>query len=168
MQQERLDVSFARLEMCVEARLLDLESRIGHRAAQESMSMAFNVGWLYPDMGLPTMFWPHPFLMSSWHDGKEAIEAAQALALQAENLAAGNWDALGVPSPQVLLAQLMAGEYVKVLGNGVSFDSANGLVWGTNSYGCDFVVCVTPPREGDIEVFVRELISGQEFGPVPY
>jgi hypothetical protein len=60
-------------------------------------------------------------------------------------LAANNWGALDLPTPEALTASLLDGESQTVNGHFVDYDSDDCLTWYTNPYGVDGVLYNGPP-----------------------
>ena len=81
-------------------------------------------------------------------------------------LAAGDWSALSVPSPEDGARMLRAGETVEVQCHKLRYDLENEVVWGTNAYGVDFLAFRDPSAQ-NMDFFLRRLLSGGEFGAQP-
>jgi hypothetical protein len=100
-----------------------------------------------------------------------AFDVGQTRARESERvesaLLACDWQALNLPTPETLLAELLASGSTSVDGTLLTWESALGVTWYTNAYGIDGALCGTP----DLAVMERFLIDtarGVEYGPIPH
>ena len=136
---------------------------------------AGRVGYHFPDEPIPALLQGDCELEDGWAYGRaerhrerdeaalELSRAARAVEVE-ELIAARNWRALKMPTPQELHATLASGESTHVGGHFVIFDG--DVIWLTNPYGHDD----TLGSELTIEVldeFLIALARGHEYGAVP-
>lgn len=69
-------------------------------------------------------------------------------------------------APDQLMAKLLAGKAVEVNCHYVIYDKAEGLVWYTNPYGVDGILCKEPTIEA-MRRFLEDIRRGQDYGPLP-
>lgn len=152
----------------------DTQAYERHRIA--SWEAAENLGYIQPDGDVPLLLSSDYDLVEAFSQGQERWHAERAAAEEAETeaaakarinalLVARDWKGLMLPSPKDLLADLIAGEQMKVGGHILSPDEDG--VWITNPYGidCGLWQTITPDV---VEAFLVDMARGVEYGPVPY
>lgn len=82
-------------------------------------------------------------------------------------LAANDWSALDLPTPEALTATLSDGESETINGHFVDYDSEDGLTWYTNPYGIDGVLFDGRPTVEGVRAFLTHMAHGVQYGPSP-
>lgn len=142
---------------------------------RKSFDSAEEAGYLMPDMPTPLLLKFDEELTESfahgqsrWHqekyDAGKAENEARRIAEIEGFIATKNWDALSLPSPETLFADLGKGERSDVRGHILNPDEEG--VWVTNPYGCDCALWQDITLE-TIEAFLVDMARGEEYGPVP-
>jgi hypothetical protein len=103
---------------------------------------------------------------------EERKVAAQRLRQQEKTLHAlacigrNEWDALDLPTPEHLSAELYAGEGVRVDGHFLHYDSDDGVVWMDNPYGVEGCLG-EEPTVALCRRFLTRIAKGGMYGPEP-
>lgn len=82
-------------------------------------------------------------------------------------IAAEDWARLRLPTPEQLLARLLAHEWVEVQHHSLKYDLEDGWTWLTNPYGVDGLLCDRAPTLDDCRQFLLQVANGEDYGPVP-
>lgn len=83
-------------------------------------------------------------------------------------LAANNWGALGLPTPEALTGMLLAGKSETIKGHFVVYDSDDDVTWYTSPYGIDGMLFNGRPTVEGVRSFLADLARGAEYGPSPH
>ena len=75
-------------------------------------------------------------------------------------------DGSAQPTPEELLELLLNGESAKINQHFVVYDRENCVVWYTNPYGIDGVLCHEPTIEA-MRVFLARMARDQDYGLTP-
>ena len=78
----------------------------------------------------------------------------------------GDWKALGLPTPDELVAKLLAGEPDEICDHFVVYEKELDVVWFTNPYGVDGALC-SQPNVATMTSFLIDMARGVEYGPIP-
>jgi hypothetical protein len=78
-----------------------------------------------------------------------------------------DWTGLEYPTPQEALTALMAGNTIEANGHRISWDDDDQVVWCTNPYGVDTLVCSRNPTVVDMRRFLRDMAYGRTYGRTP-
>jgi hypothetical protein len=103
---------------------------------------------------------------------EERKEAAQRQSQQEKQLRAlacierNDWDALDLPTPKHLSAELYAGKGVRVDGHFLHYDSDDGVVWMDNPYGVEGCLG-EEPTVALCRRFLTRIARGGMYGPEP-
>ena len=109
-------------------------------------------------MPMPSSAMGSPFVQSAWLEAESDVAMEQQeeeKRWQEQQVAedehrlldlaeANAWGALGMPTPESIVDQLLSGGSTRVCGYYLEFDDAHGLTWYTNPYGCDGILCSKP------------------------
>jgi hypothetical protein len=95
-------------------------------------------------------------------EARRAVEQARVEAC----VVSGDWSALDLPTPEALTVELLSEKSADVDGRLVSYDAENGVVWITNPYGIDGMVCKVPTVD-TMRVFLSNIARGNEYGLCP-
>ena len=150
---------------------------------ERAESLADEAGRSFPDEPTPNLLVDVPFLRDIFEiaaslaldnreaerDRAEREEARQREQARIERaISANDWDALHLPAPEQLAADLTASNHgVRVACHFLIFDADDGLTWYTNPYGVDGVLCNGAPSPEDARAFLLDMARGVEYGPVP-
>ncbi|MGF6440384.1 hypothetical protein [Paraburkholderia youngii] len=141
----------------------------------EAWVNAGRVGYHFADEPIPVLLQGDCELEDAWAFGRAerqrerdeaALEVARA-AISAEKerlVAARDWAALKLPTPDELHETLASGKSTHVDGHYVVF--RDGVIWITNPYGHDDTLGNDLTVE-ILEEFLAELARGHEYGAVP-
>lgn len=156
---------------------------------ERAEELAYRVAWSDPHAPVPHLFAEVPYLRDIFEQA-----AADSLALIAEMeaeqeeqrrqserkaerlrerervnslVAANDWAALHLPTPEELTATLSSGESETVSGHFVEYDSEDHLTWYTNPYGVDGVLFNGLPTIDGVRKFLIDMARGIEYGPSP-
>lgn len=77
-----------------------------------------------------------------------------------------NWDALDLPTPEHLAAELYAGKGVRIDGHFLHYDSGDGVVWMDNPYGVEGCLG-EEPTIALCRRFLTRIAKGGMYGPEP-
>ncbi|HGO6075292.1 TPA: hypothetical protein ACK3Q6_004484 [Burkholderia cepacia] len=149
--------------------------------SEEAVQLATEAGQDYPDEPCPHLLADEPPLCEAFAKGAALARQAEAEMIERGErdaarerkrqrveglLAAEDWDALGLPTPDELIEILRAGESTTVGGHFVVYDQDLDTVWYTSPYGIDGVVS-SPFLVDDIKAFLIDMARGVEYGPIP-
>lgn len=158
---------------------------------ERAEDLAYTAGSVYPHAAVPHLFADVPFLRGIFEqaaadmlDMLAEIKAEDAGERQRRErkaervrererervnvlVAANDWAALYLPTPEELTATLSAGESATVNGHFVDYDSEDGLTWYTNPYGIDGVLFNGLPTIEGVRNFLTDMARGIEYGPSP-
>lgn len=116
---------------------------------------------------------PHarcPTLLADFAELAESFDAGQAHTRQTDRvesaLLARDWQALGLPTPTALLAQLLANGSSSIDGILLTWESDLEVTWYTNAYGIDGALCGRPDL-AVLQRFLTDTARGLEYGPIP-
>lgn len=99
---------------------------------------------------------------------QKAKRAAEERAVKVRALVANDdWCALALPTPSELLGNLLSGQSSDVQGHFIDYDKSDDVVWITNPYGIDLILCQGRPSEQTIRRFLVNLAMGRDYGPSP-
>lgn len=70
------------------------------------------------------------------------------------------------PTPEELLEWLLSGKSAKINQHFVVYDRENGVVWYTNPYGIDGILCQQPTIEA-MRTFLARMTLDQDYGLTP-
>lgn len=151
--------------------------------------LAWEAGWTFPTAPTPHLFSDVPYLRDIFEraaaDSREELAEfevqREAEKLHAERkaerlrarerinalLAANDWQALDLPTPEALTATLLDGKSETISGHFVDYDSDDGLTWYTNPYGVDGVLYNGRPTAEGMRVFLVDMAYGRQYGPSP-
>ena len=137
--------------------------------SEEAWTLAREVGRRFPNEPMPVLLSDKP-LTEAWTLGREEVLCEEQEAIDAarieQALAAKNWKALDMSTPAEIVRQLRAGEAAEVNGHSLEFDDELHLIWMTNPYGCDGVLC-DGLNEAQIERFLIDMARGVTYGATP-
>ncbi|KVV07397.1 hypothetical protein [Burkholderia ubonensis] len=156
---------------------------------ERAEELAYRAAWTDPHAPVPHLFADVPFLRDIFVQAAadslnliaeieaEAEEERRQIESKAERLrererinalvAANEWAALDLPTPEELTATLSEGGSATVNGHFVDYDSEDGLTWYTNPYGIDGVLFDGQPTIDGVKVFLTDMARGIEYGPSP-
>lgn len=120
---------------------------------------------------------PHPLLLehglgSAWMEGRKFAAGQEektdtgSSASRGKAISHGAWKALGLPSPEELRDSLLALETVRICDHRLEYDPGHGVVWLTNPYGCDSILCHEPTTSACL-AFLTRVANGHDYDPVP-
>lgn len=69
-------------------------------------------------------------------------------------------------TPEQMMARLHAAEVVEVNCHRVFYDKRDGVVWYTNPYGIDGILCMEPKIEV-MRRFLDDMRQDRDYGPLP-
>lgn len=178
------------LHRAIDARVLMEQAEIGRMCnanprAQEYTRRALEIADLLArdTVTLPLLFERHCALRQVWESRRLRINAlieAQIAEEQQEtnekawreevnaHIAAGRWESLGMPSPENALAALLDGGDLDLNDHQASFDQGDDVVWCTNPYGIDLILCQGTPTLPIVTGFLEDMARGVTYGPAPY
>ncbi|MBQ4855669.1 hypothetical protein IMW82_13405 [Rhodanobacter sp. B2A1Ga4] len=114
---------------------------------------------------------PCPTLLADIAELAESFDAGQAHTRDADRvesaLLASDWQALGLPTPTALLAQLLASGSYSIDGTLLTWERDLEVTWYTNAYGIDGALCGRPDL-AVLQRFLTDTARGIEYGPVPH
>lgn len=181
-------------EHALKARLMWMQvrayGRLGfHQQAREIAQETYQLVW---ELALNEAFYPRHYggtvppmiadiprlaalYMKEWHLEsretealREEIEASrrrkQAIAHAEDCIERNDWNALCLPTPEVLSEQLYTGEGIRVAGHYLHYDE--GLVWMDNPYGVEGGLGQEPSVKL-CRQFLTRVAKGGMYGPEP-
>jgi hypothetical protein len=156
---------------------------------ERAEDLAYRAAWSDPHAAVPHLFADVPYLRDIFAQAAadsldliaeveaEAEEERRQSERKAERLrerervnaliAANDWAALDLPTPEELTVALSTGESETVNGHFVDYDTEDGLTWYTNPYGIDGVLFNGSPTIDGVRKFLTDMARGIEYGPSP-
>ncbi|NRF83849.1 hypothetical protein HQ619_07900 [Burkholderia gladioli] len=156
---------------------------------ERAEELAYSAAWSDPHAPVPHLFADVPYLRDIFTQAAadsldliaemeaEAEEARRESERKAERLrerkrvnaliAANDWAALDLPTPEKLTVTLLQGEGTTVNGHFVGYDSEDRLTWYTNPYGIDGVLFDGQPTIDGVTAFLADMARRVEYGPSP-
>lgn len=111
------------------------------------------------------------YLASEYEARERCLEEKRQRQIVAEMtkalIASEDWAALDLPTPDELVAKLLDQECVDICGHSLEYEEELDVVWLTNPYGVDGVLCNGRPDTRSIRSFLIDMARGVEYGPVP-
>lgn len=161
-----------------------------HGAKMErAEELAYRAAWSDPHAPVPNLFADVPYLRGIFTQAAadsldliaeieaEAEEERRQSELKAQRLrerervnaliAANDWAALHLPTPEALTVALSSGKSETVNGHFLDYDSEDRLTWYTNPYGIDGVLFNGLPTIDGVRKFLTDMARGIEYGPSP-
>ncbi|WP_148028627.1 hypothetical protein [Burkholderia pseudomallei] len=121
---------------------------------KEANQLATNAGRCYPNETCPHLLADVPLL-------REAFEHSQRVEVL---IATGDWDALGLPTPDRLMEALFAGESAEVCQHSVILDYEIDAVVYTNPYGLKGVLISRSRYLSDVmRAFLSDMARGVKY-----
>lgn len=156
---------------------------------ERAEELAYRAAWTDPNAPVPHLFADVPYLRDIFVQAAadslnliaeieaEVEEERRQSERKAERLrerervnalvAANDWAALDLPTPEELTVALSKGESATVNGHFVDYDAEDGLTWYTNPYGIDGVLFDGLPTIDGVRKFLTDMARGIEYGPSP-
>ncbi|WP_155754550.1 hypothetical protein [Burkholderia stagnalis] len=151
-------------------------------AMERSRDLAREAGRAFPDEPCPPLLVDVPLLCDAFEHEGALVLADRAAAIHAAErdlerererhhaevlIANADWEALRLPTPDRLTAKLLAGEPAEVCCHRLEYEEELDIVWFTNPYGVDGVLCSGVPDVATITLFLIDMARGVEYGPIP-
>lgn len=156
---------------------------------ERAEELAYSAAWSDPHAQVPHLFADVPYLRDIFKQAAvdsmdliakmkiEAEEERRQIERNAQRLrerdrvdaliAANDWAALDLPTPEELTVSLSLDESKTVNGHFVIYDSEDRLTWYTNPYGIDGVLCYGLPTFDCLRKFLTDMAHGIVYGPSP-
>ncbi|MDY7806125.1 hypothetical protein [Burkholderia stagnalis] len=172
------------LATCLDPELTGDECDVAPYAAAmyRAEDLAREAARAFPDEPCPPLLVNVPFLCDAFEHEGVLVHADRAAAIDAAErqrqrererqraevlIASEEWEALRLPTPDRLTAKLLTGAPATVCCHRLEYEEELDIVWFTNPYGVDGVLCDGAPDIATIKSFLIDMARGIEYGPTP-
>lgn len=128
-------------------------------AFHRAVALACCAGADHPDSDCPALFSDAEPLVRAFAEGQARTREDARIEASLEDL--------GLPTPDALLAELLAQGSASVQNTLLTWEPALEITWYTNAYGIDGALCGIPDRE-TLKAFLINTARGVEYGPIPH